>query len=256
MERNNRNKILDGIIGIFKSNNNNYEKFELDPSKPTKYLDLMKVYYEGSYETFTEQEQNVIIRRTKITINRSFFKIINLAFSEVKILLTSPNFELVANYFLKLIEDFILLFSNESLPNGEKKNDELMNLNLKDLYGFNHYKSAVIALLGKEIKQEVESVKLENLHLPDLELKTQKDQIRLLYDLGVISFLQNKYEATLKNNNNQTAHLLAQILKLSKSSIQPTVNALLNDDPRSKNYPKESNETKAIIDKLYSAEPK
>ncbi len=86
-------------------------------------------------------------------------------------------------------------------------------------------------------------------NLPEIELKTQKEQIRLLYDLGVIDFLQKEFEETLKGNVYQTADLLAKILKLKQNSIQPTLNALLSDNVN-KNYPKETARTKAIIDQL------
>lgn len=85
--------------------------------------------------------------------------------------------------------------------------------------------------------------------LPEIMLKTQTEQIRLLYDLGVIHFLRGKYDKALTNNN-QTAKLIAQILKLNSTSVQPTVNALINDDAISKHYPKKTPLTKAIIDKL------
>jgi hypothetical protein len=89
--------------------------------------------------------------------------------------------------------------------------------------------------------------------LPEIELTTQKEQIRLLYELGVIEFLQNKYPATLNGNNNQISKLISQILRLEQTTIQPTVNALLNNN-MNKNYPKESKSIKAIIDKLNSNE--
>lgn len=152
------------------------------------------------------------------------------------------------------IEFFVRIINNTIRQNENPKHNFLKHFNN---YGFQFVKKTSIRFnLTIEEKPKDEELKTEIIELPYLELKTQKDQIRLLYDLGVIDFLQNNYKSTLKNNNNQTAHLLAQILKLSKGSIQPTINALLNDDPSSKNYPKESNETKGIIDKLNSAEPK
>jgi len=89
--------------------------------------------------------------------------------------------------------------------------------------------------------------------LPDIDLTTQKEQIRLLYDLGVINFLVKKYPKTLKNNNSQFAILISKILKENNTSIQPSLSALLNDNGN-KNYPKETKRTKAIMDKLKSNE--
>jgi hypothetical protein len=112
------------------------------------------------------------------------------------------------------------------------------------------YKNYLIVL--EKRKELTSQIEIENTKkLPEIELKTQKEQIGLLYELGVIGFLQDKYSNTLKGNNNQTAKLIAQILKLERSSIQPTVNALLNNNT-DKNSLKESNKIKAIIDLLNS----
>ncbi len=111
-----------------------------------------------------------------------------------------------------------------------------------------------IYFLDKKLKDNIEvkpndEVKTENTDLPEIELKTQKEQIRLLYDLGIIDFLQKEFEETLKGNENQTASLIAKILKLKTTSIQPTLNALLSNNVN-KNYPSKTPTTKAIIDKL------
>ena len=90
--------------------------------------------------------------------------------------------------------------------------------------------------------------------LPDIELKTQKEQIRLLYELGIIDFLQNKYPNSLKNNNNQTADLISKFLKIDRSSVQPTLNALLIDSASNKNYPKITSSINSILAKLNSNE--
>jgi hypothetical protein len=93
--------------------------------------------------------------------------------------------------------------------------------------------------------------------VPEIELKTQKEQIRLLYDLGVIDFLQSKFPS-LKNNNQATAHLLSQILKMKpdNKSIQPNLNALLTENFASDKYISESANTKAIITRLNANELK
>jgi len=85
--------------------------------------------------------------------------------------------------------------------------------------------------------------------VPDVEIKTQKEQVRLLYDLGVIDFLKEKYPNTLRNSENQVSKLVSKIINANNSSIQPTVNALLSDTVN-KNYPKQTNSIKSIIDKL------
>ncbi len=140
--------------------------------------------------------------------------------------------------------------------------DEISNLirnKNKELQKFNW---SILFLAWNEIKeycvleqaQSNKTLEIQTTDLPEIELTTQKEQIRLLYELGVIEFLQNKYPATLKGNNNQISKLISQILRLEQSSIQPTVNALLTDTASSRNYPKETKKTKAIIDQLNSNE--
>jgi hypothetical protein len=107
----------------------------------------------------------------------------------------------------------------------------------------------------EEIKRKDEVLKTENTDLPEIELKTQQEQIRLLYDLGIINYLQKEFKATLKGNNNQTALLISQILKLKHGSVQPTLNALLSNNVN-KNYPTETTRTKAIINQLNANELK
>lgn len=90
--------------------------------------------------------------------------------------------------------------------------------------------------------------------IPEIDLNTQKEQIRLLYDLGIIDFLVNKYPSTLKNNNNQVSKLISKFLKIPETSTQPTINALLNDNSTSDKYPKETSNTKTIIATLNANE--
>jgi hypothetical protein len=108
----------------------------------------------------------------------------------------------------------------------------------------------VLITIEEEKRETIDKI----IGLPEIELKTQKEQIGLLYELGIIEYLQDKYKATLKGNNNQTSKLISQILRLQHNSIQPTVNALLNKNTASPNSLKESIKIKAIIDFLNSNE--
>jgi hypothetical protein len=108
----------------------------------------------------------------------------------------------------------------------------------------------VLITIEEEKRETIDRI----IGLPEIELNTQKEQIGLMYELGIIEYLQVKYPATLKGNNNQTAKLISQILRVQQNSIQPTVNALLNKNKEDKNSLKESNKIKAIIDLLNSNE--
>lgn len=91
--------------------------------------------------------------------------------------------------------------------------------------------------------------------IPDVNVKTQKDQIRLLYDLGIIDFLVGKYPNSLKHSQNQVSKLISKIINVNNNSIQPTINALLSDTVN-KNYPKQTTSIKSIIDNLDANESK
>lgn len=90
--------------------------------------------------------------------------------------------------------------------------------------------------------------------LPEIELKSQKEQIRLLYDLGVLDYLREKYPVALLSNS-QLSQLVGQILKIKKVSAQPTVNALMNEQS-GKNYASQTEKTKKIIAHLNGSESK
>lgn len=89
--------------------------------------------------------------------------------------------------------------------------------------------------------------------LSEFELRTQKDQIRLLYDLGVLKYLRDKYPNSLKSNN-QLAELIGKVLKLGQTSIVPTINALMNENFSDKNYASKTPRTSAIIEVLNAKE--
>lgn len=136
------------------------------------------------------------------------------------------------------------------------------NSNHKFLQHFSNYGLQFVKKISmrfnidiKEIKPKDEALKSENTDLPEIELKFITEQIRLIYDLGVIDFLQDKYKATLKGNNSQTAKLISQILKLEYRTVQPTINSLISGN-YDNHYPKKTSKTKAIIDQLNANELK
>jgi hypothetical protein len=92
----------------------------------------------------------------------------------------------------------------------------------KFLQHFSSYGQKFVKKISKRFNLDIEEImpkdevlKTENTDLPEIELKTQQEQIRLLYDLGIINYLQKEFKATLKGNNNQTALLISQIFALA-----------------------------------------
>ena len=85
--------------------------------------------------------------------------------------------------------------------------------------------------------------------IPHEELKTIGEKIILLNELGVIEHLKKRYANNLKSNN-QLSILLSELLSLNPQSVQPALNALLNDIPSNKNYPKKTEKINRIILRL------
>jgi hypothetical protein len=110
----------------------------------------------------------------------------------------------------------------------------------------NIYSNLISEIKGLTPQQTLEDT---SNNLPEIELKFKTEQIRLLYDLGVIEFLQDKFKVSLKGNKSQTAKLISQILKLPYTTVQPTINSLLSDY-HDNHFPKKTARTKAIIDQL------
>lgn len=88
------------------------------------------------------------------------------------------------------------------------------------------------------------------------DVESVSEQIRLIYELGILDHLKKQYPDTLGKSNNALAGLIAKFLNSSKNvkipttTIQPIVNALIKDDASSKNYPKKSPRIKVIIESL------
>lgn len=131
---------------------------------------------------------------------------------------------------------------------------EKVNFNEQLSEKYNQTFSRIIEYLNKIIDSDIENLDIDEANrLPEIDLTSQKEQIRLMFDLGIIKHLQSEYPH-LKSSNNLTSNLISKILKLKNSSIQPSINDLLNNNNVTKNYPKETLKTKAIIDKLKSNE--
>ena len=80
------------------------------------------------------------------------------------------------------------------------------------------------------------------------ELKFNAQKVRLLYELGVLKFLQDRY----KLNNYKLSRLVKTLLgkDVNIDSISPMVNSIMNDISTSKSYPMYNSKVKSIIDEL------
>lgn len=88
----------------------------------------------------------------------------------------------------------------------------------------------------------------EDSDLPEIELKTIPERVRLLIELGVIDFLENKYP-NLKGNKKKMTELLMQFMNVKYGSLQPIVNAKDYDDENHLKKPKLTKKVQNVINK-------
>lgn len=84
--------------------------------------------------------------------------------------------------------------------------------------------------------------------LPEIELKTIPERVRLLVELGVIEFLENKYPI-LKGNKKKMTELLMQFMNVKYGSLQPIVNAKDYDNENHLKKPKLTKNVLNVINK-------
>lgn len=82
----------------------------------------------------------------------------------------------------------------------------------------------------------------------EIDFETIADKILSLYELGVIDKLQE--HRSFLASPNRLAGYLASIIGKKQISVQPILNALLNNHTTNKNYPKTDKRLKKIHDKL------
>lgn len=100
-------------------------------------------------------------------------------------------------------------------------------------------------LEGKKVHEEKNAfVKIEESEPVKL---TQMDAIRLLYETGVIQFLEERYPRKLKGNPYQIAWLLSKLIDRKHQTLQRYVGALYTENKRDKNYPKSTTSVKAVM---------
>lgn len=101
-----------------------------------------------------------------------------------------------------------------------------------------HYENKIV-----NINQDLE-ISTHN----EIELVKQKDKVALINALGIIELLEKKYPY-IKGNGQRTTKLLMQFLDIQESSLQPIINALLNNTTTNKNYPKLTQTVQSVINK-------
>jgi hypothetical protein len=164
---------------------------------------------------------------------------------------TDSDINMLYELWLKNESQVINSWLSNIYPNGDEKKIKIKDSERIEITKYQSFIYQSLEEINLSSSSEIIDTSKD---LPEIDLTTQKEQIRILYELGIIEHLQNKYKNSLKGSINQTANLISKFLKLERSSVQPTLNALLNDDAKNKNYPKMTQSVKSIIDKLYSNE--
>lgn len=223
----------------------------------TRNYDSFRRYYEVLFENITDYGNiNLRLLEGKNHYIRIIVELLfNKAVLEIKDKISQDSKMITLELIKKDIDNLICLHNEIIQEHGLNHANNLKKLQLFEdanlfFYQFKEWFEKEFSRFNPiEAEVEVENIKA----LPEIDLKTKLEQVRLLNDLGIIDFLINKYPSTLKGNNNQVADLISKILKDKQKTIQPIVNALINDNA-GKNYPKETLNTKAIIDRLNSNE--
>lgn len=107
---------------------------------------------------------------------------------------------------------------------------------------------------GWEIEKHNQSMELkedsiEEVELPEIELKKIKDKIAIMIELGIIDYLIIKYPY-LKGNGLRLTKLLSQFLNIEVNSLKKIINTFVTDAKESTDYPKITDKVKNVIDKL------
>jgi hypothetical protein len=98
---------------------------------------------------------------------------------------------------------------------------------------------------------ELKEDSIEEVELPEIELKRIKDKIAMLIELGIIDHLINKYPY-VKGNALRLTKLLSPFLGIEVNSLKKIINAFVSGTGKiqSTNYPKITDKVKNEIDKL------
>lgn len=82
----------------------------------------------------------------------------------------------------------------------------------------------------------------------EIEIKKQKDKVRLLHELGIIDQLEIKYPY-IKGNGQRITKLIMHFLDIKETSLQPIINALIHNNESDKNFPHLKQTVKNVINK-------
>lgn len=218
-----------------------------NPINTKRFSELLKYYGEGFRDGYFNFLQSIksdsIFSKEDEVIAYKIFSKVNSKFTTASLSFIPMMDVLVINS-----KEYSTKITDETLRKDGKKFGELYKAWETILDNIPIFEP-IFEKYCTSVSQENIKDKSDVKELPEIDLSSQNEQIRLLHELGIFEYLRDKYPSKLKANN-QLATLIATILKLQRSSIQPSINALLNDNATSKNYPKKSSKTDLIINSL------
>lgn len=198
----------------------------LDPSSDQYLFSDESIIYSGSHIFLkSDEEKKRIAHNTLIKQIDQELNAIDIDLTELKIL-KPKEYELICKDLIP-----------ELLNNLKSKFIEIY------IFGWPNIEKHILSDVSNSDNQEQDTK--EN----DIILKTQKEKIRLAYELGLIDALITKFP-DLNGNGLKISKALAPLLNIHHTSIQPIIRVLLTDDVEHKNYPKLSKSIKDFISSL------
>ncbi|MHA8108110.1 hypothetical protein [Aquirufa sp. A-Brett2-W8] len=104
----------------------------------------------------------------------------------------------------------------------------ILSNHIRDLQVFQFVKKSSTDQLNESAQNSQTEVKEEE-EIPEFEISTIPDRVRLLMELGIIEHLEKELPI-LKDKKKKLTELLMQFLNIPYNSLQPVVNAIGYDD--------------------------
>ena len=122
----------------------------------------------------------------------------------------------------------------------------ILSNHIRDLQVFQFVKKSSTVQLNELVQNSQTEVKEED-EIPEFEISTIPDRVRLLMELGIIEHLEKELPI-LKDKKKKLTELLMQFLNIPYNSLQPVVNAIAYDDD-SNRKPKLTKKVQNVLNK-------
>jgi hypothetical protein len=163
----------------------------------------------------------------------SNLKLLNVALTSLKIEDEEKYYKL-KNEILELNSECQYLYTLPETP------PNILSNHVRDLQVFQFVKKSSTKQ-SNELVENSQTEVVEEDEIPQFEISTIPDRVRLLMELGIIEHLEKELPM-LKDKKKKLTELLMQFLNIPYNSLQPVVNAIGYDD----NSPRKPKLTKKV----------